>query len=187
LTHVHGTLLVLQELQTFYATYISPASTQRRKLCIHITPTGGQQQQQQKGGDSSSAPIETKHPQEHVQHEFGVLHPAGEHTQHSTQHTRQEVEAHAVNGGDLPTATGSAAAAAADGSQESPSTRQNKRPRRQQEQQTEQQQQQQGGGGAPSLSAVQAAPVQVIADLKGFKATAGRYEAYSTVQPQLKC
>jgi hypothetical protein len=170
--------LFLQELQSFYATYISPASTQRRKLCIYITPTNSQQQQQQ-GGDSSKA----KPPQEHVQHEFGVIHPAGEHTQHSTpQHTRQGTEA--VNG-DLPAATtGSTAAAAAavDGSKDSPSTRQSKRPRRQQ-----QQQQQQNAGEPASLEDIQAAPVQVVEDVKGFKVAAGRYEAYMTVVPQLKC
>jgi hypothetical protein len=62
----------LQELQSFYATYLAPSSPSRRKLCVqvipaHKPPPGGG------GGEGGEAP------QDHVQHEFGVVHPGGEH------------------------------------------------------------------------------------------------------------
>ena len=32
-------LLLLQELQAFYAIYLAPSSSSRRKLCVHVVPT----------------------------------------------------------------------------------------------------------------------------------------------------
>lgn len=103
---------------------------------------------------------EQQHVQEHVQHEFGVLHPGGEHKAHAVRASNPEA----------PTAVADMAAPAA----AEASTPKAKRARKQQDSPAQQ-----------STASVQVAPVQAVTDVKAFVASAARYGVYCTVQPQL--
>jgi hypothetical protein len=111
---------------------------------------------------------------QHVQHEYGLLHPGGEHAQHSKQ--RQPRAGPCANG--TPNVHKAAAGAVATGDEDGAPN--SKRVRRS------------GDSSVPgqsdvraSLSAMQVAAVQQVQDAKAFKACAAQYGVYTTVQPQL--
>jgi len=172
--------VTLQELQGFFATYLSPASPTRRKLCVRVVPTRKQQPAAGSTEALGSSQQQQQPPQEHVQHEFGVLHPQGEHLQHGKQHQQQQdgqqVSLPEADEGHQPPAAAAGTAEAAP----SGDTPKSKRVRRQQEDQ-----QQEGPGGETGLKSVQRAPVQVVKDVNAFKAQAARFDPYRTVEPEL--
>lgn len=162
-------LLLLQELQAFYATHLAPSSSSRRKLCVHVVPTSskGSKAATATGSAALGAPGggEQQQPQEHVQHEFGVLHPHGQHTQHGRQ------------GGGEGDNNQEAAAAAHSGD-----TPKSKRMRRHQQQE---EQQPLTAAAEEGVGAHQVAPVELVPDINAFRASAKRFDAYSSVQPEL--
>lgn len=101
-----------------------------------------------------------QHVQEHVTHEFGVLHPGGEHTQHALRASK----------GEVPAAAADMAAPAAEASMPEA-----KRARKQKSSPAQQ-----------SSDSVQVAPAQAVTDVKAFVASAARFGVYHTVQPQLE-
>lgn len=79
----------LQELQSFYATYLAPSSPGRRKLCVQVIPA--HKPPPSAGGvEGGAQPEEAAPPEDHVQHEFGVVHPGGEHHAKPSTASRKE-------------------------------------------------------------------------------------------------